>query len=164
MTGVEEGRLCLPSRRSGGGTAAELGTASEAALAVLVHPPVGSAGDGADEPKQHIGEVDPDGVLHALNVAVALGVLFDVHVAKQAEERDPEHEDDEAPCGDGGEAQDEGDRVEDSRQGGQGAHNFSEDLACVLADGLLVGCSVRSSAEPDADCWASKMGFIGAGS
>lgn len=99
-----------------------------------MHPPVGGAGDGADEPQQHVGEVDPDGVLHALDIAVALGVLLDVHVAEQAEERNPKNEDDEAPGRDGGEAQDKGNRVENGRQGGQSAHDFSEDLEFALAD------------------------------
>lgn len=103
-----------------------------------MHPPVGGAGDGANEPQQHVGEVDPNGVLHALDVAVTLGVLLDVHVAEQAEEGDPEDEDDEAPGGDRGEAQDEGHRVEDGRQGGEGADHFGVDLGIALLVGRLI--------------------------
>lgn len=38
-----------------------------------------------DEPKKQVGEQDPDGVLHADDALVALGVLVDVHFAEDAE-------------------------------------------------------------------------------
>lgn len=43
-----------------------------------------------DEPQQHIDEINPDGVFHALDPAVSLRVLVDVHVAEEAEERGEE--------------------------------------------------------------------------
>lgn len=43
-----------------------------------------------DEPKQHVDEVDPDRVLHALDAAVALRFLVDVQLAENAEDCCPE--------------------------------------------------------------------------
>ncbi len=68
------------------------GPSGEAGVALAVRPPVAEGGEGGDEPQQGAGEVDPDGVLHALDVGVALGVLVDVHAAEDAEEGDPQHE------------------------------------------------------------------------
>ena len=45
-----------------------------------VSPPVAGGGGGRDEPEQHVGQVDPDGVLHALDAAITLWVLVDVHL------------------------------------------------------------------------------------
>ena len=55
----------------------DLCTAREAGPVLAVLDPVGQRGAGADEPEQGVGEVDPDGVLHALDVGVALGVFVD---------------------------------------------------------------------------------------
>lgn len=43
-------------------------------------PPVDEISDGCDEPEDGVGQNDPHGVLHSLNVAVALRVLLDVHL------------------------------------------------------------------------------------
>lgn len=42
---------------------------------------------------------------------------MDIQAAKQAEEGDPKHEEDEAPYWHGGESEEERDQVEDSRYG-----------------------------------------------
>lgn len=47
------------------------------------------AHDGRHEPEQHVDQIDPNRVLHALDTAVALGVLVDEQFAKRAEERRP---------------------------------------------------------------------------
>lgn len=97
-------------------------------MALLVRPPVGGHANGADEPEDQVGQVDPDGVLHGLDVAVALGVLVDVHLAKDAKDGAPQDEHDEAPGRDGGEAHDERDQVEQRGQRGEGADNDGVDL------------------------------------
>jgi len=45
-----------------------------------------------DEPEQHVDEQNPDGVLHAGNTLVALGILVDVHLAENAERNQVEQE------------------------------------------------------------------------
>ena len=54
------------------------GTASEARASVAVAPPVGARGEDGNEPEESTSEVNPDGVLHAHDVAVAVGLLLDV--------------------------------------------------------------------------------------
>lgn len=70
----------------------DFGTASEDATIVAMLPPVGERGNGRSQPEQSAGEVDPDGMLHALDVAVAVGILVNVQLAKNAEESDPQNE------------------------------------------------------------------------
>lgn len=43
-------------------------------------PPVDEAGDAGDEPEDGVDEDDPQGVLHPLYIAVAFGVLVEVHL------------------------------------------------------------------------------------
>jgi hypothetical protein len=45
-------------------------------------PPVGESSNGCNQPEQCAGEIDPDGVLHALNVAVAVGILVNVQLVR----------------------------------------------------------------------------------
>lgn len=120
--------LLSPARGARGRVAAEVGAPGETAVALLVRPPVGGHANGADEPEDQVGQVDPDGVLHGLDVAVALGVLVDIHLAKDAEDGAPQNEHDEAPSRDGGEAHDERDQVEQRSQRGEGADNDGVDL------------------------------------
>lgn len=49
------------------------------------------AGDGGDEPEQHVDQVDPNRILAPLGAAVALRVLVDVDIAKGAEDGGPEN-------------------------------------------------------------------------
>ena len=44
------------------------------------------AEDGAEQPEQHVDEIDPHAVLHALDARVAFGFFVDVHAAEDAEE------------------------------------------------------------------------------
>ena len=43
-------------------------------------PPVARHAHGGDEPEEHVGQVDPHGAPHALDAAVAFGILVDVHL------------------------------------------------------------------------------------
>lgn len=45
--------------------------------------------NGRDQPKQRIDKIHPNRILHPLNALVTLSVLFDIHAAEQAKERDP---------------------------------------------------------------------------
>lgn len=54
--------------------------ASEARVALPVAPPVNEISDGRNEPENGVDEHHPDGILHPLDVAVALGILVDVHL------------------------------------------------------------------------------------
>ena len=91
-------------------------------------PPVGERGDAADEPEQGTSKVDPDGVLHALHVAVALGVLVDVHAAEQPKQRNPQGEQHEAPGRHQRESQDERNQVEQRGHSRQDADDHRVDL------------------------------------
>lgn len=97
-------------------------------MALAVGPPVGGGGEGAEQPEQGAGEVDPDGALHAPYVGVALGVLADVQAPEDAEQRDPQHEEDEAPGRHRREAQDEGEQVEEGGHGREGPDYYRVDL------------------------------------
>ena len=55
-----------------------------------MHEEDNGAVDCSHKPKQHVDEVDPDGVFHADDTCVTLGVLVDVHLAKGTEEGHPE--------------------------------------------------------------------------
>lgn len=96
-----------------------------------MRPPVAEVGDGRDEPEQRVGEVYPHGPLHALDTAVALRVLVDEQLAERAKQRDPQNEDDDVPDPDDGEAQDEGDQVEQGGRRRERADDLSEDLRSV---------------------------------
>jgi hypothetical protein len=48
----------------------------------------------SDEPKDHVREQDPHSILHADDAAVALGILFDVHLAEDAKGRNVQDEHD----------------------------------------------------------------------
>ena len=86
---------------------------------VMRLPPVSSRRKGDNEPEDRIRQVDPDGALHALNVAVALGVLVNVHVGKDAKQGDPQDKEDKVPAGheDSAHADDEGDKVDEAGDG-----------------------------------------------
>lgn len=60
----------------------DFGTASKDGTSVATLPPVGERGNGRNQPEQSAGEVDPDGMLHALNVAVAVGILVNVQLVR----------------------------------------------------------------------------------
>jgi hypothetical protein len=47
-----------------------------------VLPPVQESAQGRQQPQERVGKVDPDGVLHALDITIAFGVLVDVHLKK----------------------------------------------------------------------------------
>lgn len=126
--------LLPPTRRAGRRVAAEVGTSGEATVALLVCPPVGSHANGAQQPEDQVGQVDPDGVLHELDVTVALGVLVDVHLAKDAKDRTPQNENDQAPGRNDCEAQNEGDQIEQRSQRGEGADNYGVDPFAVGID------------------------------
>lgn len=42
---------------------------------ITVPPPVNGSGNGRNQPQKRAGKINPHGVLHALDVAVALGIL-----------------------------------------------------------------------------------------
>lgn len=48
---------------------------------------------GRDEPQQHVHHIDPCRALHPNNAAVALWILMDIHLAKDAEQYEPEKPD-----------------------------------------------------------------------
>lgn len=48
------------------------------------------ANDSADEPQEHIDQVDPDGVFHSLDPAIALRVLVNVEFTEDTEDGCPE--------------------------------------------------------------------------
>lgn len=47
--------------------------------------------DGGGEPEQHVDQIDPDSILGPLDAAIALRVLVDEKLAKDAEDSDPEN-------------------------------------------------------------------------
>lgn len=110
--------------------------AGEPRVSLTVPPPVPQRAQEGHEPQQRAGEVDPDGVLHALDAGVALGVLVNVHAAKNPKKGDPQDEEDQVPGPDEPEAEDEGDEVEEGGDGGQGADDLGVDPFRVL---VLVG-------------------------
>lgn len=73
--------------------------------------PIPGHRDGRDKPKQRIRQIDPNGILHARDARVPLGVLFDVHATEQTEERDPEDEKYAVPDEEEGDFEGEGDHV-----------------------------------------------------
>ena len=60
------------------------GTASMCSPCLASLPEQDGANDGSDEPKDHVGKQDPNTILHALNPLVALCILTNEHVAKDA--------------------------------------------------------------------------------
>lgn len=58
----------------------DFGTASKDAMVVAMLPVVGEIAKGGNQPEQGAGEVDPDGILHAYDVAVAVGILTNVQL------------------------------------------------------------------------------------
>lgn len=56
---------------------------------------------------------------------------FGTYITKETEQGDPEDEEDSIPDPDDGEAQDEGDEVEQGRYGGEGTDHDSKDLFFV---------------------------------
>lgn len=94
-----------------------------------MEPPVRGRGGAANQPEQRVRQVDPDGVLHSLDVRVAMGPLVDVKAAKEAEEDDPKHEDDETPHRHDGESEHEGDEVENGRHGRETSNDDRVDLS-----------------------------------
>jgi len=43
-------------------------------------PPIDEVSDGRNEPENGVDQHNPDGILHPLDVAIALGILVDVHL------------------------------------------------------------------------------------
>jgi hypothetical protein len=79
-------------------------------------------------------------MFHPQNAAIALRVRFDIHVAKQAEECDPQDKQDRVPDEDEGDARCEGDEVEQRGNGGQGGGYFCIDLEhSVISLWFIVG-------------------------
>lgn len=60
----------------------DFGTASKDGTSVAMLPPVRDSGNCRSQPEQCAGEVDPDGVLHALDIAVAMGILVNVQLCE----------------------------------------------------------------------------------
>lgn len=63
----------------------------------LSFPPAETAPQGRSDPEEEVGEIDPDGVLHARDAGIALGVFADVHLAEDAEQGEPEEDEDALP-------------------------------------------------------------------
>lgn len=123
------------------------GATSEAAVSLAVGEPVGGCADKGEEPQDGIDEVDPDGVLHALHAAVALGVLIDVHLSKNAKQRNPQDEEDQVPRPHEPEAQDKRNQVKHRREGGQAADHLGVDPFAVDVFALLVGAAQVDSVQ-----------------
>lgn len=123
-------------------------TAGEPRMPLPVPVPVSQRAEERDEPQQRAGEIHPDSVLHAPHAAVALGILLDVHLAEDAEQGDPQDEEDQVPGPDEPEAQDEGDQVQDGREGGQAADDLGVDPFRVLVLALLGGAVQVDAVEP----------------
>lgn len=64
---------------------------------------------------------------------------MDVHLAKDAEQGDPEDEENEVPCPDEPEAHNEGDEIEDGGEGGQRADDLGVHPFGVDVDARFVG-------------------------
>jgi len=54
-------------------------------MALTIAPPVDERRDSDGIPQQRAGEIDPDSILHTLDIDVALKVLLDTHRAKDVE-------------------------------------------------------------------------------
>lgn len=60
----------------------DFGAASKDGTGLVMLPPVGERGNSRNQPEQGAGEVDPDGMLHALDVAVAVGIFVNVQLVR----------------------------------------------------------------------------------
>lgn len=60
----------------------DFGAASKDGTGLAMLPPVGERGNSRNQPEQSAGEVDPDGMLHALDVAVAVGIFVNVQLVR----------------------------------------------------------------------------------
>lgn len=103
-----------------------------------------------DQPKQRIHQVNPNRILHPLYARIALRPLLDIHIAKQAEERDPQDEEDRVADPGEGDAGGEGDEVEQGEEGGEGGGHFCVDLFSVSTVMTKEGCGARKQVEEGA--------------
>lgn len=69
------------------------------------------------QPQQRIHKINPNRILHPLNPRIPLRILLDIHIPKEAEQRDPEDEEDRVPHESEGDARCEGDEVEEGCEG-----------------------------------------------
>jgi hypothetical protein len=99
------------------------GSAGEASVLLPVPKPVDAHRNSGDEPEEGVREKDPDGILHTFDAFVPLSVFLDVHLAENAEGRDPEDEHDGVPNPDVSDAQDEGNQVDKGRNRGDATDN-----------------------------------------
>jgi hypothetical protein len=60
-----------------------LSASCKCAAVIAVFEPVPSHCERSDEPEEKVDEIDPDGILHALDARVAFGVFLDVHLLGQ---------------------------------------------------------------------------------
>jgi hypothetical protein len=65
-----------------------------------------------NQPKNRIHQIYPDRMLHPNYPGIPLRVGLDIHIPKQAKERDPQDEEHEVGCPGEGDARGEGDEVE----------------------------------------------------
>lgn len=89
-------------------------------------PEQNAAPDCSDEPKEHVRQQHPDRVFHACDAAVALGVLRNVHLAKDTEcdkvaEEDKNVDEEEEP------SLEQGSDEEEPNDGAQGTADDSPD-------------------------------------
>jgi len=82
---------------------------------------------------------------------IALRMLMNIHLAEQAEERDPEDEQDGVPYEQKPDARNEGDEVEEGGDGREGGDDFGVDPFPVAVFIFSV-CSVEVDAIETADC------------
>jgi len=104
-----------------------------------------------EQPQQRINQINPNRVLHPLNAIIPLRIFFDIHAAKQAKERDPQDEEYRVPDEKERDAREEGDKVEDGGDGGEGADYFGVDPFPIRVFVLLV-CGIQIHAIEAADC------------
>lgn len=105
--------------------------------------------DCGSEPQQHVGKVDPDGVLHALDALVSLGVLWDVHLAENAKDNEPEDEENNIHS-EKGPSLEEGNGIdEDGNARNTGCH-FSPNPFSVGVD-VCLACAVKVNAIESSD-------------
>jgi hypothetical protein len=65
-----------------------------------------------NQPKQRIHQIHPNRILHPLYTRITFRPLLDIHITKQAEQRDPQDEEDRVADPGEGDAGREGDEVE----------------------------------------------------
>lgn len=105
-------------------------------MPLAVAPPISEGGEREQKPEQSTRQVNPDSILHALDILIALSPLVDeqldmssasllqliglnrtMYLSKNAKERNPQDKEDEVPYPDDSKPKYEGNEVEKCRDG-----------------------------------------------